>query len=196
MNRLPSSRFGEAAGAAGLVDSAICTVAHEWSRRGPATRLTQAFIEIAGARDLGDLVEGLSMDRYHIDAAAAPIILQLANEGDGVALEIVRWAGCELGAMAVGVIRQLHFESLDFEVVLVGSLYNGGPLLIDPLRETVHAVAPRARFVRLEAPPVVGAVLLGMEQAAVNTMGLRSALISSTQRLLSAWSIARPAVTE
>ncbi len=185
------SQFGEAAGATELVASAIRGVAYEWSRRGPATRLSQAFIELAGARDLGDLVEGLSVGRYHIDASAAPTVLQLAGEGDAVALDTVRWAGRELGAMAVGVIHQLNFESLDFEVVLVGSLYHCGPLLLDPLRETVHAVAPRARFVRLDVPPVVGAVLLGMEQAAVNTAGLRSPLINSTQRLLHDSSIAR-----
>jgi hypothetical protein len=37
-------------------------------------------------------------------------------------------------------------------------------MLIDPLRDTVLSLAPGARFVRLEVPPVTGAVMIGMEQ--------------------------------
>jgi hypothetical protein len=82
------------------------------------------------------------------------------------------------------VIRQLGLESLEFDVVLVGSLYDGGPLLIETMRQTVHAVAPGARFMRLTAPPVVGGVLLGMEQAGWNGRAVRARLIETTQILL------------
>ncbi len=41
-------------------------------------------------------------------------------------------------------------------------------LLTDVMRETIHTVAPGARLVRLTVPPVVGAVMLGMEQAGVD----------------------------
>ena len=54
---------------------------------------------------------------------------------------------------------------LAFEVVLVGSMFDGGPLLIEPMRENIVSFAPGARLVRLSAPPVTGAVLLGMEAA-------------------------------
>jgi len=50
-------------------------------------------------------------------------------------------------------------------VVLIGSMFDGGPALIEPMRQTIHALALRARLVRLTAPPVIGAVLLGMQQA-------------------------------
>jgi hypothetical protein len=52
------------------------------------------------------------------------------------------------------------------------------------MRQTVRAVAPGARFVRLTAPPVVGAVLLGMEQAHLNSASLRLPLIESTKQWL------------
>ena len=87
--------------------------------------------------------------------------------------------------MANGVIRQLDFEPLEFEVVLVGSLYDGGSLLIEPMRETIQAVAPGARLVRLSAPPVIGGVLLGMEQAGVNGATVRERLAETTKALLS-----------
>lgn len=156
--------MGEGAGASELVHRAVAAVAHEWTRRGPATQLTPALVQRAGAKDLADLLEGLINDRYRLDSSAAPLVFEVAAAGDPVAVGLIRWAGCELGELANAVIRQLHFEALTFDVVMVGSMFNGGGLLIDTMKETVRAVAPGARFVRLKTPPAVGAVLLGMEQ--------------------------------
>lgn len=58
------------------------------------------------------------------------------------------------------------------------------------MRETIHAVAPNARLVRLHVPPVVGAVLLGMERAGMNPSAVREALIRSTDELLGNMQIA------
>jgi hypothetical protein len=52
------------------------------------------------------------------------------------------------------------------------------------MRETIHAVAPGAHLVRLTAPPVVGGVLLGVEQAGEDPFAVREALIRSTQEML------------
>jgi N-acetylglucosamine kinase-like BadF-type ATPase len=176
--------FGEGGGAAEMMARAVQVVAMEWTRRGPATRLSQAFIELVGAADLADLLEGLYMGRYELSASAAPLVFQVAAGGDQVAQELIHWAGTELGSLAVGVIRQLGFEALDPEVVLVGSLYDGSPALIEAMRATIHAVAPGARLVRLTAPPVVGGVVLGMEQVGLATAALRQRLITSTKELL------------
>ena len=176
--------FGEGGGAAEMVARAVQVVAMEWTRRGPATQLSQSFLQLTGAADLADLLEGLYMGRYELSASAAPLIFQVAADCDQVAQELIRWAGTELGSLAVGVIRQLGFEALDPEVVLVGSLYDGSPALIETMQETIHAVAPRARLVRLTAPPVVGGALLGMEQVGLPTASLRPTLIASTNELL------------
>jgi len=157
--------MGEGAGGSELIAKAVQAIAHEWTRRGPATQLTPALIQHTGARSLADLLEGLMSGRIELDASAAPLIFQVAAAGDPVAGDLIRWAGCELGELAACVVRQLEFEALEFDVVLVGSMFDGGPLLVEPMRHTVHAVAPGARLVRLTAPPVIGAVLLGMEQA-------------------------------
>jgi N-acetylglucosamine kinase-like BadF-type ATPase len=178
------SWLGEAAGGGELVLKAIQAVAHEWTWRGPPTRLTQAFVELTGTRDAADLLEGLTVGRIHLDAAAAPVVFQVAAAGDPVAQGLVRWAGRELGDMAVGVIRQLGFEPLTFEVVMAGSFFDGSPVLAEVMRDTIRPIAPGARLVRLTAPPVVGGVLLGMEQAGEDTLALREALIQSTQELL------------
>ena len=87
----------------------------------------------------------------------------MAEEGDQVARDLIYWAGTELGELANAVIRQLEFENLAFDVVMTGSMFEGGPMLIEPMRETIHKMAPKARLVRLSVPPVIGAVMLGME---------------------------------
>jgi len=156
--------MAEGAGAAELVAKAIQAVSLHWSRRGKPTAISTAMIEQCGARDLDDLIEGLCTFRYFVDAPFAPRIFDLAEAGDEVAADLIRWAGGELGSLAVGVIRQLGFENREFEIVLVGSMFSNGPRLIDPLQEVVRVVAPGAKYIRLEVPPVVGGVLLGMEK--------------------------------
>lgn len=179
-------RMAEVAGGLELVGKAVQAVALEWTRRGPATRLTQYFVEFTGARNVEDLLEGLSLERLQLDATAAPLVFRAAEEGDLVALETILWAGRELGSLAIGVIRQLNFEALAFDAVLVGSLYKGSPLLVEAMRQTIHTVAPGARFMPLSAPPVVGGVLLGMEQAGLDAPVLRETVIQSTVELLAA----------
>jgi hypothetical protein len=67
--------------------------------------------------------------------------------------------------MANAVIRQLGFEGLEFDIVLIGSMFEGGSLLIEPMQQTIHSLAPGARLLRLTVTPVIGAVLLGMQAA-------------------------------
>jgi len=160
--------MGEAAGANELMYRAMQIVGYAWSKRGPATKLADALIEYSGAKDLDDLIRGYTMAEYQIDPSAAPIVFQVAEAGDQVAREIIQWAGCELGEMVNAVIRQLEFEKLTFDVVMTGSMFNGGTMLIEPMREVIQKLAPNANLVRLNTPPVLGAVLLGMEAGGLN----------------------------
>ncbi len=176
-------RFGENGGAAEIVTRAVQAVVAAWTLRGPATALSAALVAEAGAVDVSDLLAGLVRGRYQLAPAAAPLVFDLAAQGDPVAQEIITWAGQELGSLAVGVIRQLDLESETFDVVLSGSLYKSGAPLIDPLRQTIHAVAPAAKLVRLDAPPVVGGVLLGMEQVGLETAVVRPHLLASAKEL-------------
>jgi N-acetylglucosamine kinase-like BadF-type ATPase len=178
-----SSRFGEYAGAQELVLWAVQAVARAWSLRGPPTRLADAFVGATGASGITDLLAGLNRGRYHLRADSAPLVFSVAAGGDSVALDLVRRAGRELADLALGVSRQLGALDLSFDVVLSGRFFHGSPLIQASMAATIHPVAPGARLVRLEAPPVVGAVLLGMEQVGLRTPGLRQTLMASTERL-------------
>jgi N-acetylglucosamine kinase-like BadF-type ATPase len=176
--------FGEYGGAYEIVWKSIQAVAAAWTRRGPPTKLIDRFIEHSGAADIEDLISGIVRGRYEFSSAQAPQVFELAEAGDEVAREIIRWAGQQLADLALGVARQLDFLDIVFEIVLAGSLFKGSPLLTDALKEEVLAVAPRAIFTRLKEPPVVGGVLLGMEQAGVDFTGLRGRLLETTSVLV------------
>ncbi len=155
--------MGEGAGGSELINRTMQIIGYSWTKRLPPTRLADAFIEYVGAKDLEDLIEGYTKELYDISADAAPLVFQTAAKGDAVAQDIVKWAGVELGEMANAVIRQLNFEDLEFEIALIGSMFKSGEPLIAPMRETIHAIAPKAKLIRAEVKPVAGAVLLGME---------------------------------
>jgi N-acetylglucosamine kinase-like BadF-type ATPase len=177
--------FGEFGGAGSVVLKALHAVSYEWCRRGPPTGLTPAFVEWAGAQDVNDLIEGLVLERYHLDASLAPLVFQVANQGDYIAQEVIRWAGIELGGMAVGVIRQLNLQALAFDVILIGSLFDGSPTYREAVRTTIQRSAPGARLKRLDAPPVAGAVLLGMQQAGLDPAPVRETVLETAAALIS-----------
>ncbi|MGB8213756.1 MAG: BadF/BadG/BcrA/BcrD ATPase family protein [Anaerolineales bacterium] len=179
-----STWSGEYAGGFDIVARAMQAVTFEWLKRGPTTALTQVFLEHTGTNDLGDLIEGVYLQRYPFEAALVLKVFEAARQGDPQAQAVMRWAGGELGKMAVGVINQLEFQTESFEVVLVGSLHGGSPILDQALRTTILETAASAQFVRLSVPPVAGGVLLGMEEAGLNGYAMRDKLIGTTNEIL------------
>jgi N-acetylglucosamine kinase-like BadF-type ATPase len=155
--------MGEGAGGSELIFRTMQLIGYSWTKRLPPTALTSAFMELAGAKSPEDLIEGYTAHEYEIGAEAARTVFRVAEEGDAIANQLVRWAGNELGEMANAVIRQLNFEDIEFEIALIGSMFKSGEILIKPMRETVHAIAPKAKLIPTEARPVLGAALLGME---------------------------------
>lgn len=158
--------MGEGTGGTELVHRCMQIIGYSWTKRLPKTALADAIIAHVGAKDLEDLMRGYTTSEYQVGAEAARTIFRVAEEGDQVARDLIRWAGTEMGELANAVIRQLEFENLTFDVVMTGSMFEGGSMLIEPMRETIHKLAAKARLVRLRVPPVIGAAMLGMEAGA------------------------------
>jgi len=162
---------GEFAGASELVFMTVRMLSYAWTGRGPATALADAFMEKYGAPNLDELMQDILTQKIDLNPADARIVFQVAAQGDKVALDLIRWAGHELGELANTVVKQLHFEAMDFDLVLIGSMFDGGPLLTEEMQNTVYPFAPKANFIRAEEPPVVGALLLGMDAAGCKLEG-------------------------
>jgi N-acetylglucosamine kinase-like BadF-type ATPase len=179
--------MGEGAGSSELMHRCMQIIGYSWTKRLPETALADAIVAHVGAKDLEDLMRGYTTDEYHVGAEAARTVFRVAEEGDQVAHDLICWAGTELGELANAVIRQLEFENLAFDVVMTGSMFDGGTMLVEPMQKTIHKLAPKARFVRLTVPPVIGAVILGIEASGMNvTSEIRSRMNESISVLRNA----------
>lgn len=176
--------FGEFGGGGDIVMACIRAINHEWTLRGPCTRLTQAFMDYYSARDIEDLLEGWAIGRNIVDPLAAPLVFQIAQEGDLVAQDIISWNARELGYSCNAVIRQLGFFQTNFEVVCIGNLFTNIDLFFRPFKQTVLEYAPEAQFIHLSIPPVVGGILIAMKASGEEIPPSREELIASTRLLL------------
>lgn len=176
--------FGEFGGAIEIVFRARQFVNYAWTRRIPPTKLTEILLEATGARDEMDLMEGLSNNYYHLYPYLAIQVVNAAHEGDEAAREVVRWSGEELGWLAVSVARQVEMEDEEVEIIQSGSVFEAGPILTDPMRDLVRKHCPRANLIRLDGPPVVGPVILGMEQAGFDGYAVRENMVQCAKELV------------
>jgi N-acetylglucosamine kinase-like BadF-type ATPase len=176
--------FGEYGGAIEIVYRARQFVNYAWIKRIPPTKLTKIFLEATGAKDEVDLMEGLSNEQYHLFSYLAIEIVNAAREGDHAALEVIRWSGEELGWLAVSVARQIEMENEEVEIVQSGSVFNAGELITEPMYSIIKQYVPKAKMIRLDGPPVVGPLMLGMQMAGIDPYPMREKLIETAKRLV------------
>ncbi|MEA2608806.1 MAG: hypothetical protein QOJ75_1049 [Chloroflexota bacterium] len=95
----------------------------------------------------------------------SPAVFRAAGEGDALARSIIDRLADELVAMGGAIIRRLHLARRAPEVVMAGGIFNARDDAFEArIAAGVHIVAPGATLRRLEAPPVLGAALLGLDR--------------------------------
>jgi len=176
--------FGEYGGGIEIAQRAMHMVNYAWIKRIPPTGLTKILIEAVGARNELDLMDGLSAHRYHLSAQLALQVLRAAQEGDPAARDVIRWAGEELGWLAISVARQIGMDQDDVEIIQSGSVFEAGGIITSPMRKVVLKECPRAKLIRLDGPPVVGAVILGMEQAGFDGYSVRDIMVRTAKKIV------------
>ena len=176
--------FGEYGGAIEIVQRGLQMVNYAWIKRIPPTALTKIFIEAVGAKDVMDLMDGLSSEQYHLFPYLALEVIKAAQEGDDATCEILRWSGEELGWLAVSVARQIEMEKDEVEIIQSGSVFDAGEIITNPMCEIVMKHLPKAKLIRLDGPPVVGAVILGMEQAHFDGYAVRENIIRTAKEIV------------
>ena len=157
--------FGEFAGASELIFKTKSALSKAWTLAGPPTALADAFCRRYNVGTLEELLQGILCLDFDLSPADAPLVFEVARQGDPVAIDLIRWAGRELAELAGAVIRQLQFEDVEFDLVQIGSMFDGSPILTEEMKRDILAQAPKANFIRLKEHPVLGAVLLGMKTA-------------------------------
>jgi N-acetylglucosamine kinase-like BadF-type ATPase len=160
---------GDWGGAGDVGQAGLAAAVRARDGRGPATMLEKLVPAYFGVRSTGDLVRALYTERIPDRRVAelCPVVFGAAREGDVVARGILIRLADELVAMAGALLRRLRLTELDPEVVLGGGVFQADdPAFYARIEAGVRAVAPAASIVRLTAPPVLGAALLGLDRLA------------------------------
>ena len=162
--------FGDFGSEFDVSELAVSAVADAYTGRGPSTMLTDLLCARSGEATAERLLERISRADTQLRspevANMAPLVLEATEAGDLVARQILEEIGQALGKTAGHVATRLGMEDLEFTVVLAGGLFRTpNRYLLDQLELGVRRTAPKASLSILTAPPVVGAVLMGLELA-------------------------------
>ena len=159
------------AGAVGMAGLAAAVRARDG--RGPRTTLETTIptaVRLARPEAVTHAYYTGRLDERRI-GELAPTVFATAAAGDLVARAIIDRLADELATMAIALARRAHLVRRDPEVVLAGSVFRTGDAEFhDRLRAAITAAIPAARVVRLAAPPVVGAALIGLDRLAGGTV--------------------------
>lgn len=135
--------------------------------RGPRTELERLVPEHFAMSRPAKVMESLyvgSLPQRRL-YELAPVVFKAAKQGDAVARGLIDELADEVVTQSNAAIRRLRMASLKFEVILGGGLFRSGDSrLLKRIRDGVTALAPRAELRRLDAPPVLGAALIGLDQ--------------------------------
>lgn len=179
-----SSFWQEPQGAYELGVRALHAVFRAELRIDPPTALRAAVLEALGERDVEAVLHRTTRregrDRQ-LAAGLAPVLLDVAEGGDPVAIAIVRAQGVSLGQTALAAARQVGIERLPFALALAGGvLRHAGAALRETIVATVLADAPQASVVRPTVEPAAGALLLAFDRAGVEVTEAVEARLRAT----------------
>ena len=137
--------------------------------RGPETLLRAAVASQFGVPTVTDVA--IAIHRGALSEARdllvlAPVVLELAGQGDQVARDLVRKLAAEVCTMAVTALRRLGLsDAAGTPVVLGGGLLAArDPLLTAGIADGLSEQAPQALMRVTGVPPVAGAALLGLDR--------------------------------
>lgn len=156
------SLLGDEGSAFSIARKGLTAVMRAYDGRGPATRMTGAFLQALKVLEEPDLVRAThSLSRTEI-ASLAQVVFNEACQGDSVALQILREEARELAEMVAAVARNLQLRSP--RVAVTGGCFKN-PLYLAMFGDALREKLPCSELVPCEKPPCFGAAVLARLQA-------------------------------
>jgi N-acetylglucosamine kinase-like BadF-type ATPase len=165
---------GDWGGGYGLGLAALGAAVRAGDGRGDATALGRMVPAHFGVRRAGDLSRAIYEGRIPARRLEelAPIVFDAAAGGDRVARGIADRLADELVVMAAAIARRLRVARREVDVVLAGGIFRTTDSgFYARLEDGLRRRMPHARAVRLQARPVLGAALLGLDELGVKPGG-------------------------
>jgi N-acetylglucosamine kinase-like BadF-type ATPase len=168
--RFPS--FGElsgdrAHGGGWLGRAALGATIRARDGRGPRTMLEDTVPPHFGMSRPTAVMEAVYLGRLDYDrlSEVAPLVMRAAASGDEVAQGLLSEMVEEIVVTANAAIRRLHLTKRDVHVVLGGGVIRAmDGALLGRIAEGIKDLAPAAVIHQLDAPPVLGAALIGLDE--------------------------------
>ncbi|GAA3912597.1 BadF/BadG/BcrA/BcrD ATPase family protein [Streptomyces gulbargensis] len=160
---------GDWGGGGGLADEALWCAARAEDGRGEPTALARALPAHFGLESMYGLIEALHLGRVPLvrKHELTPVLFRVAAAGDPVARGLVHRQAEEVVAMSVVALGRLGLLAEETPVVLGGSVLAARhPQLERRIGELLAERAPKAVTGYVTAPPVLGAALLALDEAA------------------------------
>jgi N-acetylglucosamine kinase-like BadF-type ATPase len=183
---------GDWGGGASLGTEALFLAVRAEDGRGQPTALREAIMEHFGTASVAEVTEGLHFaeiprSRLH---ELVPVLLQVAEAGDGPAAAVVERLAEEVFLLARVALDRLNLGGQPTDVVLGGGvLATRNLLLMGGILQRLTAYAPPVNVLMVDDPPVIGAALLGLDAIGASRdaeMAVRTALLTRTRTSWSA----------
>lgn len=157
--------LGDEGSAYMLTVTALRAACRSFDGIGPSTKLVNAFVKrmnLSAAPDLIPAVYRGAWDRSAI-AGMAPLVLELAESGDGVAAEIVKQQARELASTAAGAVKANGLPMLELPVALAGGVLTNSATYRHEFLAGLRQSGIEPGDVQLVKEPAVGAVVLARQ---------------------------------
>lgn len=157
---------GDWGGGGFLWSEAMWWAARAADGRGPDTALREALPAHFGLASMDALIEAVHLGQLPVARCLemTPLLFDVADAGDPVAVELVLRQAAEVAGLAVAALRRLDLLDEPTPVVLGGGVLTAGHrLLLDAVDELLAEQAPKASTRVVTTPLVIGAGLLGLD---------------------------------
>ncbi len=161
--------YGDEGSAYFIGQAALRAAARDFDGRGNKTILTKAMLEQLGLNSFSetpDLVYTRSLPPREI-ASLSRLVNDVAEDGDGIALEILTQAGRDLAEGVASTLRRLKMNDENVLVSYQGSVLKKCSFVRKSFAEELARFEPTAEVIPPKYEPVIGAYLLGRK-----TLGL------------------------
>ena len=150
--------FGDEGGAFDLTRQALRAALRSEEGWGEQSALHRLLLDATRAASANELLHRFygRLDRAHI-ATLANLVTQAANDGDSVAITILRDAAAKLAFYVTGVYRQLFSKAETVPVAPIGGVFQGELVRREFSRCVSESVA--CRVIQPRFSPVAGALL-------------------------------------
>lgn len=161
--------MGDEGSAFDIARQALTAAAKAYDGRGERTVLVEMFRETFKVDDFKDVVPKIYHEVTSTGIASlSKVVFSAAEEGDKVAIKILKNAGRELGRSVISIARKLFMESEPIIVGASGGVFIASDIVWFSLKKYVRSYLPNALFISPVKHPVMGALIMGYKNLGVN----------------------------